>query len=289
MKHNRRIRRKARGARFITTVSVVLVLTVLGLVALTGLVAGSVTQTLRSGIGIVVIVNEESAPEAKQALEKHLKTMPEASAVEYTSAEKINQMMIKELGDEELAELNPFQGEYAVKVKAQWSSPDKLKALAAKLKSNPAVYDVKVQTEMASNVNRTVNAVTVVLLVMAGVLLVISFVLMFNTVAMEVYAQRAVIHTMQYVGARMGFILRPYIIRSVATGVIAGVVSSGLLCVLIAWVVTSYPVVTANLGWEPVAIVFASLTAIGTMVCGLATWIAASRYVRRSFDKIYER
>ncbi len=289
MKHNRRIRRKARGARFITTVSVILVLTVVGLVALTGLVAGSVTQTLRSGIGIVVIVNEESSPEAKQALDKHLKSLPEASSVEYTSADKINQMMIKELGDEELAELNPFQGEYAVKVKAQWSSPEKLKALAAKLKSNPAIYDVKVQTEMASNVNRTVNAVAVVLLVVAGVLLIISFVLMFNTVAMEVYAQRAVIHTMQYVGARMGFILRPYIIRSLATGVIAGVVSSGLLCVLIVWVMTSYPVVTANLGWEPVAIVFISLTAAGTMVCGLATWIAASRYVRRSFDKIYER
>lgn len=289
MRQKRRIRRKARGARFITTLSVILVLTVLGLVALTGLVAGSVTQTLRSGVGIVVIVNEESAPKEKQALDKHLKSLPEASSVTFTSADKINEMMIKELGDEELAEINPFQGEYDVKVKAQWSSPDKLKALAARLKGNPAVYEVKVQTEMASNVNRTVNAVAVVLLVMAGVLLAISFVLMFNTVAMEVYAQRAVIHTMQYVGARMGFILRPYIIKSVVTGAIAGVVSSVLLCVMIAWIVSSYPVVTANLGWKPMAVVFASLTAAGTIVCVLATWVAASRYVRSSFDKLYEK
>lgn len=289
MKQKRRIRRKARGVRFITTLSMILVLTILGLVALTGLAAGSVTQTLRNGVGIVVIVNEESAPEEKQALDRHLKSLPEASSVKYTSADEINEMMIKELGDEDLADINPFQGEYDVRVKAQWSLPDKLKTLSTRLKDNPAVYEVRVQTEMASNVNRTVNAVVVVLLVMAGVLLIISFVLMFNTVSMEVFAQRIVIHTMQYVGARMGFILRPYIIRSVVTGVVAGVVSSALLCMLIAWIATCYPVVTVNIGWKPVAVVFASLIAAGTIVCVLATWIAASRYVRRSFDKLYEK
>jgi cell division transport system permease protein len=75
-----------------------------------------------------------------------------------------------------------------------------------------------------------------VLIVVATALLLISFVLIYNTVGMAIHARRLVIHTMQYVGARPGFIRRPFVFRSVLSGVIAGVIASALLASLLVWV-----------------------------------------------------
>lgn len=275
-----------RGSQIVTTVSIAMVLVVLGIVALTGIVSQRVTSDLRSGMGAVVIVDELATDGAADTLARTLKSAPYVGELKYVAAEEVNAQWQKQLGDDELNDLFPFQAEYDLKVKSGWSAPDSLKAIAARLKALPAVYDVKVQAEVARNVNRTVNTVMLVLAVVASALLVISFVLIYNTVSMAIHGRRVVIHTMQYVGARPGFIRRPYVNRSVMAGIAAGVIASALLAGLLAWVRTVSPGIFEAVGWGRAGVVFASLIGTGVLVSALAAVFAVNKYLRRSYETV---
>lgn len=289
MKQKGNSRRRSRGTRIITTVSVALVLTVIGIVALIGRVASGVTDSLRNEMGLVVIVAEEATPIQLDSLKRQLQSAPYAAETKYTSAEQINERMRHELGEEDLADINPFQAEYSIKVKPQWARADSLQNIASRLSSLSAVYEVVVHTEFVTSVNHTVSTVVAILLVVAAVLLAISFVLIFNMVSMEVYAQRMVIHTMQYVGATRRYIMRPYIIRSILIGIIAGVIASLLLSGLIVWAAQYYPTLERYLTWIDAATIFGLLLAGGALISALATWIAAAKYLRRNYDEIFEK
>lgn len=289
MKQKTKSRRRARGTRLLTTISVALVLTLAGLVALIGRVATGVTEAVRGEMGqVTVIVADEAAQPQADSLKNALAGAPWCEAMTYTSAEEINEQMRRELGDEDLAEINPFQAEYSIKVKEEWRSADSLQAIATRLKGSSAVYDAEVHTQKVASVNRTINTVMAVLLVVAGIMLIISFALILNTVRLEVYAQRLVIHTMQYVGATRAYIMRPYIIRSLLRGAIAGIIAGIVLAMLTMWASRSYPTLTNYLPWGDVAVATAILMAAGAALSALATWAAASKYLRRNYDEIYE-
>lgn len=272
----------------ISTVSVALVLTLLGIAALTGIVAQRVSDTFRSGIGMVVIVDETASAGATDTLSKELKKAQWVKASTFSSAEEVNKRWQEELGDVEISELHPFQPEYVVSVMPRWSSADSLESIASRLSQLPAVYEVKVHKDMAVSVNRTLNSAVMAVLIVCAVLLVISFVLISNTVGMELYSDRMVVHTMQYVGARPGFIRRPFVGRSLVNGVLAGVISSAVLGGVVAWLLRVYPALRLSLTWIDATVVFVGLTALGAMVCGAAAWIATTRYIYGNIDDVLE-
>src|SRR5574344_178635 len=71
--------------------------------------------------------------------------------------------------------------------------------------------------------------IRMVLLAVAALLVLISFVLINNTVRLTVYSRRFLIHTMKLVGAKPGFIRKPFVVQNLINGVIAGMVACGAL------------------------------------------------------------
>lgn len=288
MKPNRPRRSHSRGSQLISIVSVSLVLVICGVVALTAVSMHNVGRQIRSGVGMVVIVDELAPDASSDTLAATLKSAPYVESSTFVPAEEVNKRWAEQLGDDELLEINPFQPEYEVTVSAGYTSPDSLEAVAERLHRLTAVYDVKVHSEMARNVNTTLNSLMLVLLAVAGAMLVISLVLINNTVRMEIYAKRTVLNTLLYVGATRGFIRRPYVMRGLWEGAVAGVVASGLLAAFRVWIERSYAPAAEVLPWEACVAVSAMLVVAGSVLCACAAWMAATRYLRRSYDRMFE-
>lgn len=288
MKSTPKRRSHSRGSQLISIVSVSLVLVILGLVALTAVAMHQVGRQLRSGVGVVVIVDEVATDGAADSLATMLKSSPAVASTVFVPAEEVNKRWAEQLGDDEILEINPFQPEYELTLTPEYSHPDSLEAIAERFAAMPAVYDVKVHTEMARNVNTTLNSVLLILLAVAGAMLLISIVLINNTVRMEIYAKRTVLNTLLYVGATRGFIRRPYVLRGIAEGAIAGIVASALLAGFRLWIADTYAPVAEMLPWSACAILFVALLLVGTLLCAGAAWLAATRYLRRSYDQMFE-
>ena len=288
MKSNRPRRSHSRGSQTISIVSVSLVLVILGLVALTAVTMDRVGRQLRSGVGMVVIVDELATDGATDSLAQILRKSPTVAEAQFASAEEVNKRWAEQLADSELLEINPFQPEYELTLTPEYSHPDSLESVAAALSALPAVYDVKVHTEMARNVNTTLNSILIILLAVAGAMLLISLVLINNTVRMEIYAKRTVLNTLLYVGATRGFIRRPYMVRGLWEGALSGVVASAILAGFRLWVADADSPVADALPWGAFLVVAAALIILGSLLCAGAAWLAATRYLRRSYDQMFE-
>lgn len=290
MKRKIKRRRLVRGSMIISTISVTLVLVILGIVALTSITAHRATESVRANIGFVALVDDKAPQQSVDSLEAVLRSAPYVSELKYRTADEVLEHS-KTLIDSSLLVpgINPFLPEYDVKVKAQWANPDSLNSIKTRLEGMTAVYeDVKVQADMASNVNLTIHSVIMALLIVAGVMLLISFVLINNTVRMEVYAQRMVIHTMQYVGATRCFIRRPYIVGSVVSGLVAAVLASALLALILVGIDAHYTPVLRTVTWGYACLVFVALAVVGAVLCALASWLATSKYLRKNYDEIFD-
>lgn len=287
MKRQQRKNNRLRGSQIISTISVALVLLILGIVALTGLTAHRVTSGIRSNIGFVAIVNDTAGKNAVDSLALILAKAPYMADTAYSSADEVMARWQKMMGEDLLADVNPFLPEYEVKVLPEWTSADSLSAIAQSLKALPAVYDVKLHTDMVSHINRSIHSAIMVLLVVAGALLLISFVLINNTVRLDVYSSRMVIHTMKYVGATAGFIRRPYVWSSVLSGLIAAAVASAVLAAMLYYISGVNPAVIQSVTWTGAAIVFAGLFVVGALLCALASLLATNKYLRKDHDEIF--
>lgn len=280
------------STRATATVSVALVLFILGLASLVGIAAHKVTEGIKENIGFVVLFNEDVTASEIAAVKKVVTGHPGTAKCDYSSPEMVLERWQKIVGEDEdimsLAEVNPFVGEMDVHVTPAYASPDSIDVMVSPLMLMPQVSDIKVHTEMIDRINSTLRSVTLGLLIVAIALLVISFVLIFNTVRLSVYARRFTIHTMKLVGATPGFIRKPFLVDNVVNGLIAGIIAVGALSLLIYYGKALNLSVVSLLDVSIVLPVFAGVMVIGVVLCLVAALFAANRYLRLSYDEMFK-
>lgn len=290
MKKNQHTRISGIGDRVTSTISVTLVLLILGLVATINITFEGVERSVKEKIGFSAILVDSLDTTATQRLQKICSTAPYIKEFEYMSAEDVLQ---DETGGEgkELVEqigFNPYAPMIDIRVTEANAHPDSLKRLMNMWQMMPEVSEVSGNTEMAENLAENARSLNVVLLIIAGALLLISFVLINNTVRLTIYSRRFLIHTMKLVGATGSFIRRPFLGWNTVQGVIAGVLAGGMLCGLVGWTKECFPPLGGLLPWPAVFVVFGCLVVLGVIICVLAALFATNRYLRSDYDEMFD-
>lgn len=277
-------------ANFTSTVSVSLVLLLLGVVAFVGLTARSFSDSLRENIGFNVILKGDVGEADVNRMTAYLRTAPYVSDMKYISKDEALQSWQKETGENliELFGVNPLSAEYEVYVRPAYSNVDSLDVIERQIMSQPCVEEVSMHKAEVDTINRNLQLGALVLLAIALLLLVISLVLINNTVHLTIYSRRFLIHTMKLVGAKPGFIRKPLVVSSMLNGLIASVVAMGLLTF---GYFSFQRVVGISLPFTPVDVcfVFAGLLVAGVLICGFAAFAAAGKYIRLNYDELFKR
>ncbi len=280
------------GAEYLTTlVSVSLLLLIIGSVALLGIAARRESQRLQAGVELSAVMADSVTDAQAAALARQLAAQPYVDSVYVVSkAEALDNW--SELTGENLEEVfgvNPLSPEVAFTLHSEYTSPEQVEHIVTSLTALPQVEGVARPDEamilaMTDNIAKLIWVLGGVALVM----IVISVVLINNTVHLSIYARRFIIHTMQLVGATDGFVLRPVAVRNGVVGMIAGGLASVVLAAFL-WGSDSLVAVSmANIvPWGDAAIVFAALIAGGAAVCAVASAVSATIYLRKDYDKLF--
>lgn len=277
------------GKHLTSTVSVGMVLLKLGIVGCAAFAAGNITRHIRENLGFNMVMKMDADLTRINDMKKRLTASDFVASYDYMSPEEILEQENAYLGSnvEELLGTNPYQPEFNVKVKAQYASVDSLDKIIVPLRNIDSVEEITVHTEMVESVNSNIGTLSLVLIALAGALLVISFVLINNTVRLTIYSARFLLHTMQLVGATNAFIRRPIIIGNILNGILAAVVAILLLCLLRVYAVSIDPDLALALPWSDLIYVFLGVVAGGIIICGTASWIATNKYLRQSYDDMF--
>lgn len=282
-------RLSAFGSRLTTVISVSLVLLILGIIAMAGLLARSGAEQIRSNMGFIVKVERE-APEAEiNRLKQQLPQYPFTASAVYASPEQILQEESQYLGEDAAAmlDINPYNPEFDVKVTSAYASADSIESVRRHLAADPAIEEIITAPTTITNINFFVSRITWILIAIAGALLLISFVLINNTVYLAVYSRRFIIHTMRLVGATPGFIRRPFVLAGVASGAVAAVIAIALMLGSQFWLASLDPMFEQSLQWADLVLVSAGIVIAGILICTLASALATNRYLRQSYDEMF--
>ena len=141
---------------------------------------------------------------------------------------------------------------------------------------------------MVETINRNIRSVAVVLIVIAATLLLISFMLINNTVRLTIYSRRFTIHTMKLVGATPGFIRKPFLINNSVHGVIAAIMTSAILAGLLYYAHSFDASIAHAVAWDKAVWVFAGILVTGVLICFVSALIATNRYLRLSYDDMFK-
>lgn len=277
------------SAQITSTVSVALVLLVLGIMALMGIAARSVTRDIKENMGFNIILAEDVADQAVNNLKQRLGQSPYVSSYSFISADDALHQWQEDMGEDlsGVLDVNPFYGEFDVKVKELYANVDSISAITETLKTDPAVSEISVHTEIVETINRNIRSVAIVLIIIASTLLLISFMLINNTVRLTIYSRRFIIHTMKLVGATPGFIRKPFLNNNIVHGIIAAVIATAILAGLLYYSHTLDSSVAYAVTWSDAASVFGGILVTGVLICFISALISTNRYLRLSYDDMF--
>lgn len=274
-----------------TIVSVTLVLLLLGMIAMVWACARGETRRLKEQIEISVVMRDSVPAEVTRSIADKLAKTPYAMNLRTVSKEEALRNWTADTGEdlEALFGVNPLSEEVTFSVRADYASAASVAKIKKELEGIQGVEAVSVpDTRMIEDMNRNISRITLILGVIAAVMLVISFVLVNNTVHLAIYSKRFSIHTMKLVGATNGFIRRPIVMSNMSAGALAGLFASGILAaVLAASGESGLPEVASHIGWLDLAILAALLVVAGAALCAIASLISANSYLRKDYDQLF--
>lgn len=277
------------NARFNSIVSISLVLLLTGIMLFLGIIANRLSKHVKENITLSVIVDDEMRlPDAKM-FQQRLEASPWVKSVQYIDKEQALKDLKENLGEnpEDLLGSNPLLASFEIFLKADYANSDSIKVIEASLKTEKNVEDVLYRKDLIHLVNENVRRISVILLVLAIFLTIISFSLIRNTVRLMIYSKRFLIRTMQLVGASNNFIRKPFLIENLWAGIISAVVATTVLAGLMAYVEQRLNGSLQLLDFGTMAVVFFSLLIFGLLIIISATWLAVTRYLKMNVSDLY--
>ncbi len=275
-----------------TIITVAMVLLLVGVIASVWIGVANETQRLKERFEVCVVMGDSITNEQTVTFADQLSKRPYAAKVQVVTKEQALENWKRDTGEDLMAlyGVNPLSPEVLFTTPADYAESSRIEAVKREVSRMPGVDsvgspDASVVTEM----NRNLSGLTLILSLVAGVMLIISFVLINNTVQLAIYSRRFTIHTMQLVGATRGFISRPYVLNNMACGALAGV----LAMLLLVGVIFGAEFIGINdlisyIGWIDLGLIGAGMVILGVVICLISAWVATQRYLRKDYDELFK-
>jgi cell division transport system permease protein len=285
---------RLRSSNITVVISIALVLFLLGLFGLILINAKSYADYIKEQLKVEAIFNDEYDPklqdkefERQQQYIDSLKLKHVfVKKVEYISKEKASEIAKNELGidDNDIFEANIFPASALITLQPDFVNPVQVDSIKILLGADPIISDVVNDDELMTTVYNNIDRIRFWLMILAGIFLVIAMILINNSIRLRIFAKRFSIKTMQLVGARRRFIIKPFLLQSALLGFLGAVLSIAILAGL--WYYFS-KLVNMPFWQMEYYLLMLVLIVVGVVIALISTGIATWRYLRLNTDQLY--
>lgn len=286
---NKMMRRRLANAYLSSVISISLVLLLVGIASMLLVNAKGVSDYFKENMQITVMmkpeVDELEALNYKETLD--IESFIKSS--EYISKEQGRLEMADMLGEDflDVFETSPIPVSIDVTLNAEYVSSDSLELVRTRISKSPLVDEVVYQTSLVDALNANLSRISLVLAVFIGLMLFISFVLINNTVRLNVFAQRFTIHTMKLVGATRSFIRAPFLVQSAFQGIFSAFIAIGVLVGLLFFMKSEFAQLFEIFRLELLLTVMGIVLVSGLVICLSSTWFVVNKLVSLKKDELY--
>lgn len=287
------MKRKSRSffnMQFITaSISTMLVLLLLGLVVFFVLTANNLSVYVRENIAVSVQLSDDMPERDILQYQKRLNEAPYVKETTYISKVQALREQTEAMGTDpaEFIGHNPFNASIEIKLNSAYANSDSIQWIQDELLSNKNILEVNYPQELMDSVNRNLRKISLVLLGLAGLLTLISFALINNTIRLTIYSKRFLIHTMKLVGASWSFIRRPFLWQNIWIGIFAAILADALLTGMSYFLIRYEPDLLTVITPTVVLIMDGAVFIFGVFITTLCAWISINKFLRMKAGELY--
>ena len=270
-------------------ISISLVLLLIGVFGVLAINAGSVQNYFRENVKISAILKENVSEQQAIRLQHELDNLPAVKCTHYISKEEGTRQMQQLLGDDFLNafDSNPIPISIELSLNGEYFNPDSLKVFAASIIKNGSIEEIAYQESLIQMLNNNMERIAYFFMIFIGLLMFVSFVLINNTVRLNVYSKRFSIYTMRLVGAKRSFIRAPFLVKAVFQGMFSGLLAALALVGILYLVRNEFEQMFTILNMELIAAVLAGLVLLGALICLVCTFFVVNKLVSLNNDDLY--
>ena len=283
------IRRRLANAYLSSVISISLVLLLVGIASMLLVNARSVSDYFKENMQVSVMMKQTVSEDAAMKYQDGLNKERFIKNTVFVSREQGKREMADMLGDDflDVFETFPIPVSIDVTLNAEYVSADSLEVVKEVIVKSPLVDEVDYQRSLVDALNANLSRISFVLAIFIALLLFVSFVLINNTVRLNVFSKRFTIHTMKLVGATRSFIRAPFLIQSVFQGIFAAFIAIIVLVAMLFVVRSEFAQLFEVFRLELLLVVMGIVLVSGVVICFVSTYFVVGKLVGLSKDDLY--
>lgn len=272
-----------------SAISVAMVLFLIGLLGVLLLTTHSVVHRVRENMTLTVMVKSNATNQQIEDLRNVLQEASYVKSVHYISQQDALTEHISALGEDPTLYLgyNPLRASFEVHLIDIYARADSIEVVEQKLSPISAVDEVLYQKDIVKQLNSNLSQAYIGILIITAILLCIALALITNTIRLQIYSKRFIIHTMSLVGATAWMIRRPFIRRNVVVGLCAGVLALIVLMGVVYYLNSKLGVMLFPLTLTNIVTLTAFVLSAGLLITLLASHVATNHYLHMNADNMY--
>ncbi len=281
----------SKSASISTFIGTTMVLVLVALLLVFWILGSALTDHFHDQLVAQVMFIPDAQESDLMLFKKQIEGEAYCESTQYISSADAAEIMKKELGNDFVAGVlgyNPLPASLDVRMNPDAADVETLRKTAENWKRNPLVKDVIIQESLIQKINENIAHWSLILMIIAGLLMMISIVLIVNTVELTIFSQRFIIRSMQLVGATKWFIIKPFVLKSMWQGLRATLIAllvifTGLFFIMQDWpVIISVLMEKGRIFWVVLGTAF-----VGLSVSTLSTYFSVRKFVKLRYDEMH--
>ena len=274
---------------FLVIISISIVLFLISSFTLIALNSEKIINDFKENIPVVVFIKDQSNKIELSKFEKNLEINNTIKKFDFVSKKDAANKLSEEIGEDFIDYLgyNPLYDSYDIFFTYENVNNLFINQLVEEFKNESFVEEVTYDAPLIELINFNITVLKQWSLIIGSIFLLISIILINNTIRLSVYSNRLNIKTMQLVGATKFFIKKPFIITHIKLGVLSSMISSLLLVAILYYLNINFFEIDFKKIKESIFITLVFSLGISVIISYFSTSIITGRYISSNIEKLY--
>ena len=190
--------------------------------------------------------------------------------------------------EELLGEVNPFKNLLVIELKSDFRNKKSFEKVANELRSSPVIFEVTYPENYLDLILPKIKIITSAGLLFIVIIAFIVYLQISNYTKLHIHANRNLIKSMQLIGSTNGFIIKPYLLKSVILGLAGSLLGYVITNIFYFYLNSQLPELSTYLFEvnNQVAILLGTLL-ISILFSSISTLLTLNKYLKISASNLY--
>ena len=251
--------------------------------------SNKIIDDFKEKIPVVVFLKDDASDVEILQFEKKLSIDPNIKNFVYTSKNDAAVKFSSDIGENfvDFLGYNPLLNSFDIYFYSERVESLFINEIVKSFESEDFINEVSYDAPLIFLINDNFKKAQNWVLYIAIFFILISIILINNTIRLSIYSQRMTIKTMQLVGATKFFIKKPFILTQLKLGLISAIISSLLFVSVVYYINSNYFQIDLLLIKNSFLISIAIAFILSFLISIISTNFITSKFLNSKIDKLY--